>query len=360
MDEDRFSRLLGDIYETALDQDGHDRVLRQVLETTGSHLMLIGAVSLADKTAMEPRYFGDLSGRMLDGIADYEAGASALDPTLPYLVRDPHEGYFATDVHMTRDQHAAHPYLPWNRHFIGGSHWLARCELRDGLLFTASLHPREGTDPHGARERQMFGMLFGHMAKAWRLAVRPPDMASEHEALALLNGAGKVEGLSQAAQALLAARDGVELQAGELLPSDRRIQPRWRAAVARVLRSGVPAEEALLLPRSGDAKPLAATIRTAPRQGGLAAYSRGALIRLVDPGSPPPDTTRTLMQLWRLTPAEARLVQVLVETGFGLREAGDRLGVTYATVRTQLASVFAKTDTRSQPELMRLVTRLSG
>ena len=52
-----------------------------------------------------------------------------------------------------------------------------------------------------------------------------------------------------------------------------------------------------------------------------------------------------------LTPAEARLVVHLVQ-GTSLKFSAEALGVTYETARTCLKSVFQKTGTRRQPQLV--------
>ena len=65
----------------------------------------------------------------------------------------------------------------------------------------------------------------------------------------------------------------------------------------------------------------------------------------------------TLRMLFGLTGAEATLTRLLAE-GVTLVEAGDRLGVGRETVRKRLKTIFAKTNTHRQAELVRLV--LSG
>jgi DNA-binding CsgD family transcriptional regulator len=52
-----------------------------------------------------------------------------------------------------------------------------------------------------------------------------------------------------------------------------------------------------------------------------------------------------------LTPAEARLVLRLVE-GDSLKSSAQALGIGYETARTTLKSVFHKTGTRRQAELV--------
>ncbi|ARP96009.1 helix-turn-helix transcriptional regulator [Bordetella genomosp. 13] len=66
----------------------------------------------------------------------------------------------------------------------------------------------------------------------------------------------------------------------------------------------------------------------------------------------------SLAEVFRLTPAETRLLELL-QQDMSLAEAAKTLGVSYATVKTQLASLFDKTGARRQAELLLLVTRLS-
>ena len=63
-----------------------------------------------------------------------------------------------------------------------------------------------------------------------------------------------------------------------------------------------------------------------------------------------------LVRLFRLTPAEARLAAGIA-TGAPLNDVADALGIGRETARTQLRSVFAKTGTTRQAELVRIITR---
>ena len=57
-----------------------------------------------------------------------------------------------------------------------------------------------------------------------------------------------------------------------------------------------------------------------------------------------------------LTPAEARLVARLM-TGESLRSCAKALGIKYETLRSRLKSVFQKTKTHRQAELVMVVIR---
>jgi len=79
-----------------------------------------------------------------------------------------------------------------------------------------------------------------------------------------------------------------------------------------------------------------------------------AIIFITDPERKPWMPTEWLQQLYGLTPAEARLAQLLA-SGNSLKEASEQLEVAMSTVRSQLNSVFAKTNTKRQSELMHVL-----
>ena len=60
-----------------------------------------------------------------------------------------------------------------------------------------------------------------------------------------------------------------------------------------------------------------------------------------------------------LSPGEAR-VAVQIASGYSPKEAAERLGSSYETVRTQLASIFRKLDISRQSELSVLIANLTA
>ena len=87
-------------------------------------------------------------------------------------------------------------------------------------------------------------------------------------------------------------------------------------------------------------------------------FSTGrAILLLTDLTSQPQPDTGLLRVAFGLTAAEARLAARLA-SGVGVKEAAVSLGVNRETARSQLKSVFAKTRTRRQAELVGLMARL--
>lgn len=82
------------------------------------------------------------------------------------------------------------------------------------------------------------------------------------------------------------------------------------------------------------------------------------LVILVDLDSSNQPNSATLKRLFGLTSAEGKLAAALA-TGSSPSQLADRFHVTRSTVRSQLASIFTKTHTRRQAELVSLLSRIS-
>jgi DNA-binding CsgD family transcriptional regulator len=84
-----------------------------------------------------------------------------------------------------------------------------------------------------------------------------------------------------------------------------------------------------------------------------------AAVYITDPAQIPDRPTAVLSRLHGLTPSEAK-VAALIARGRSGRQAADELGLSYNTLKTHLKRIFAKTGTRSQGELIRLLVSGAG
>jgi len=75
------------------------------------------------------------------------------------------------------------------------------------------------------------------------------------------------------------------------------------------------------------------------------------------PESAPVIDSSLLYAVFGLTPAESRVASLLAE-GLSLKEIAVEQGTKHDTVRKQLRSIFQKTSTNRQPELVRLLLHL--
>lgn len=209
----------------------------------------------------------------------------------------------------------------------------------------------------------------------------------------LLDAAGRTVAVNRAGQAMIDARDGLRIVQGRL-QAEQGAEARRLAHMLEASLSGCGRAAGRAGPAHSQSNLQGANLQGANQQGGglQAADLRvsrpsgrapylltvlplsheaagpyggngsggGARIRaavyIVDPAAVAPGLEARLGALFGLTPVEARLVADLL-TDLTPAESGDRRGVAISTVRSQLRSIFAKTGTTRQSELMNLVNR---
>jgi DNA-binding CsgD family transcriptional regulator/PAS domain-containing protein len=84
-----------------------------------------------------------------------------------------------------------------------------------------------------------------------------------------------------------------------------------------------------------------------------------SVIFLFDDAANAPSPMRLIAQLYGLTPAECRLAEALLASQT-LAEYGERVGLTRNTIKTELKSLFAKTGTARQSDLVRQLAKLAA
>lgn len=84
-----------------------------------------------------------------------------------------------------------------------------------------------------------------------------------------------------------------------------------------------------------------------------------AMLIFYHPSSSPPVDEDLLAAAFDLTPAECRVAHFMAE-GMSPKEIAVRVGVQHDTVRKQLQSIYQKTSTNRQPDLIRLLLHLPG
>jgi DNA-binding CsgD family transcriptional regulator len=178
------------------------------------------------------------------------------------------------------------------------------------------------------------------------------------EAVIIVNDDLQVLFVSRPAEAVLAANDWLRIDALGTLRSDAGD---LQALVASVCTSIDRARTPLTLERGPERAPL--RIFAAPlhaRDSATGATERRALMLVIsDPEFEATSRKERLRMLFGLTPAEAAFAMEIVK-GDGRRAAAQRRGIACSTARTHLSSIFEKTGTRRQAELVRLLLQMDA
>lgn len=254
----------------------------------------------------------------------------------------------------------------------GLQHAAISCLAREGRLLIASGVLRRNAAEFDAHHLRLYQRLLPHLRQSLEIAARFSDLSLRRDlaclaadatesAVFLVDRTGSILFCNGAAEQILAQGDGLRQRhnvLGAAHPEEAQILLRLvRAAALRLDMHGgglrVSRAEAdgfwgvVVLPAPSSLVSLA----LGPSCGGC------ALILAVDLAARPVPPEQRLAQMLALTEAEARLAAALLR-GHRPEDIAAERGVSIATVRTQLRSIFSKTGTRTQSDLMRTLARV--
>jgi len=225
----------------------------------------------------------------------------------------------------------------------------------------------------GDDEISLLQLLMPHLQRAIQLHRRIVGLETRSQAAAdaldrlpmgliLVDGRGKVVLLNRAAKEILDRDDGLDLVCEGLCAarSDETatLRKMIHEASMTTLGKGLQSGGVIAISRPSLKRPLEVLVTPLASNGfELGPERPAAAIFLNDPESQIEPDPQVFRRLFGLTEAESRLAAALMH-GRSLEEASEELGVSRTTVRTQLQSIFDKTETHRQGELVRLL--LSG
>jgi DNA-binding CsgD family transcriptional regulator/PAS domain-containing protein len=223
-------------------------------------------------------------------------------------------------------------------------------------------------------EVALLRILLPHLQRAFQLHNRIQGLERKGAAAAdvvdhleqgvvLLDAKGRVLLINRAANTILAAKKALRLTSHGLVaavPSENRQLSRLiQGAIGTGKGLGLDPGGAMTVSRDGQRAPLHVLI--APLRTKTIHLDRDvpvAAIFISDPDHKTATNGALLVQLFGLTRAEARLAEILAG-GESLREAADKLGVAQSTVRSQLKSIFGKTNTNRQSQLVSILAHVN-
>jgi DNA-binding CsgD family transcriptional regulator len=229
------------------------------------------------------------------------------------------------------------------------------------MTFTRNLQ-RGGYGQDGVRLMQL---IAPHVRRAllthWqlteaRLHQRIHQAGMDHlgYGVALLRGNGEAVYLNAFAEQILQAADGLTLKAGQILA---RHAPE-HAALTHLLQqaaNGIGGSLHLKRDNSLGAAKRPYSLTAIPLQEGhpfRPLADARVMLLIHDPEHASPlDGLKHFATRYRLTPAESRVLTLLL-SDLGPQQIADHLGVSIRTVRSQLSSLYTKTGTKNQRDLI--------
>lgn len=171
----------------------------------------------------------------------------------------------------------------------------------------------------------------------------------------LLNASGRIMHANNTAEELLRRNDGLHVCRGEIRAERPSDTTKLLRLIAGVLRGGTSAGGLIVVNRPSGRQPLRLLVAPASHERGvLGTESPAVLVFVSDPERQPVSSCDHLRQLFGFTAAEGRVAMAMLD-GESVGTLADRLGISRNTARTHVQRLLAKTDTRRQAELMRVL-----
>jgi DNA-binding CsgD family transcriptional regulator len=231
--------------------------------------------------------------------------------------------------------------------------------------------------PFQVEDAKLLRALTPHVQRALQVGDAMKRVQDEHclvldaldhltQAIIILDGKGRPRMINRAASAILAERDGLSCQRGELRAAASVDNRRLTSLIASVLKTQAreleshPGGLVAIERPSGRAalavlvSPLHLPRTTSMAFDGLDGAAAVVLLAAPDQGLAVP--RNSLRILLGLTAREAEVTQLLLQ-GYDVRQVARCLGMAYHTARVHQRTVYEKSGVHDKAELMRLVLR---
>ncbi len=272
-----------------------------------------------------------------------------------------HTPHFVTDSDLrTREEMAAMPV--YREFLIPNGYAIGAGTLIQGVSHKRIVLTLEGFPDDAAVRSALPGLnrLRPHLARAASLSAQIAEAAAQTmvdtlalagTAAAVIDGDGNVRAFNQAFGTGLG--DRVTTRRNKLHFRHAEANARLNAVI-QTGRAGAIAGASIVIEPHDDLSACALHVLPLRRQARSLFDSNGFILIVADPTNRNTPNAALLKLLFDLTPAEAMLTTELA-AGKSLRDAATLRGIAYATARTHLRAVFAKTGCHRQGELVALL-----
>ena len=328
-----------------------------------------GVLMLARHTASQEMAGVWVHGMEQRWLESYALEFAGEDVLALHLARAPIARFYASNLDVPERAH--YEQLRFYREWVQpqGMAYAAGCVvLHEGSWLTQIFLQRSATHaPFSRRDMVQLERLVPHLQRAIQMRQRFAELqlgrdllASSLDVLAmpalLCDERGRMVHGNRSGRALLEAEDGIWLDNGLLrarsVPVARQLALELQNAVRASHGEASALPGVVLLPRA-DKSPLMLMV-TPLRMDAGSGVPGAALVVVYDPAGTPNIGAAVLRQLFNLSPAEASLATALC-SGKSLEEAALERCTTVSTARSQLKSIFNKTGTRRQVDLVSLL-----
>lgn len=367
--EGQLIALIDLIYEAALDTDLWPSVLEKIADAAGT---VQAGIASADRQA---NIVTAIARRVDPNLLDLWKDFWALDD--PFftraILRPPGEIYTLDDL-ISREEFAATAVFKevWQPASCSLATAASNLVVEGTFCVLLGISNTPGQEYLSLEQLRLFKVIARHASRSvrmsreiWKLDLANLAAETQFEILPdttiLVDAFGRVVRANAAAKRMLAAGDGLVLHNGRLtaVSAPDTLQRLVASCAQAPPGSDGPGGE-LVMPRTYQLSAVRVTVsplRSRVRLADVPWIGCGrpvAIVTVRDPDLNRQRRDESLRRWFGLTSAEAALAAEILK-GDGRRAAAKRCGITDGTAKTHLAHIFAKTGTRRQAELIRLL-----
>jgi DNA-binding CsgD family transcriptional regulator len=363
----RFSSLIEGLYDAALDVSDWPPLASTFAQAFGAESCVIHSLDLANG---ESAISGQTANFDAKAIETYQAHYHKVDIlALRMATLGIGSVMLGTEVSGETEWFNSEIFNDYGRRL--GITWVmgSMIPVDEHVVGALGVHRPYGAANFEINDKRRLSRLLPHLSRAMLLQRRINGLVRDRRiALEALENLGTgviaVDADSvllfanRTAERLLRSGLGLTIRQNRLYATDQSRADELRRLIHHAARAALgrsaEADGMLTLPRR-EGRPLSLLVcPLRPDAMSMGPPTATALIFLGDPDADRPTPQHALIDLYGLTPAEARLMAALVD-GERLEHFADRRGISINTVKAQSKQVFAKTGHGRQADVIREV-----
>lgn len=366
--------LIANLYESIFDPSVLDAFLQELAvrtESRGVHLMVVDTRTETILLHAAGGVVGASPEELAEVIRDYDLHYYPLDYRRAHCAALPighwyqcHEVF--APQRIKRERFFREFLQKWDYRYFTGM----RMGEGGGLATYLGLNRRAEQGPHDESDMRFLRQLAVHLTRASKLFYKTrsfrdhfaPSLGSLQylpSSLFILDQWHRVLFANAAAETLFLNDQGLAVVDGVLEVTSAPMRKKFSDEIEKLIATGVPSA-LLLKPPSGERGTglPCYLLRLPERQDTYQLRGDPAVMVLVPRATPnPPEAVALLRTLYALSRREADLA-IAIANGKTPQDYARDAGLEISTVRSQLKSVFIKTGTHRQTELVRLLSVL--
>lgn len=359
------------IYAAAEAPEGWTKAMRPVADAVRSHIAVLNV-----RAGLNFGMVADLVNEVPEeSVRRFHEYYVALDPIVPVAPLQRPWHYFSMESLGSPERlYASEFYNDFSLPLGGAYSTYAWCPLNAGSVVALAFHRESSFGPFTSSEFEFLDRFTPHVCRALRLSQRLVEaergMECSREALAQLavavfevDAKCRLVWANRSGRRLLAEGDGLTTVRGQL----RALQSDASTALHEVVgrqrsESFLPGRPAttLPIPRGIGRPPLHVEVLPLPTPCDRSddGHSTTAIVFASAPDATVADVGAWLRSAFELTRTETKVCLGIVD-GASVAAIADRLEISQGTARNHLKACFRKLGVSSQPQLVRLLRRLS-